>query len=461
MILEVNNTFDERRIYFLTGDASPMNEPKSERALSTESEAMQESSEPSGQSHKFVDKWAKDFHVSPFNSRKGSYSLVAHDPFAQKAKGRESIDNTITLVSSKGHPKLVARFFAIDTARDPSKFGLWSKITFVIKWCWVGFATLPRILKEAAKLYFLRGLQVWYRPEPLKDSIGRMETERERMVEERFRQYLKEHMGKSNSPVTLTYIASGSRCRREEDFSYDSSSWNRARPTASSARDSPSLAVTLKIITPVFYARFARAQSFHELLRAELIDGSQEDRSIWTDNVKGLLQLFPADSERQPFSISQLGPMDKLHWNILRRLRTSNPQGSSCKVALHEIPSSGSPDSSNAGMSSPSSPSLIPMNHPFSPLDQHVLLHCTIHEARSYRRTVTSILVADYLFSGNAEVLDGLDGITKIALTYWTIAALWDWSSALFSEELWVNYPKLVFEMGILHAWWVIKEWIL
>ena len=462
MILEVNNTFDERRVYFLTGDASPKDQPNVDGGSTAECEAVQNPSEPSGYFHHFKDNWAKDFHVSPFNSRKGSYSLVAHDPFAQKAKGRELIDNTITLSSSKGHPKLVARFFAVDTARDPSRFGFWSKTIFIMKWFSVGFATSPRILKEATKLYFLRGLHVWYRPEPLKDSIGRTETERERMVEERFRQYLKETLGKLRTPATLTYIAAGSRCRREEAFSYDSSSWNLSRPTASSTKDSLPVAVTLKVITPLFYARLARTQSFHELLRAELVNGHQDDRSIWTDNVEGLLQLFPSDIERRPFSISQLGPMDKLHWNILRRLRTANSQGPSRSNQSRNEPLNETANSANADISNPSSLSLTPtINVPFSPLDQHVLLHCTIHEARSYRRTVTSILVADYIFGGNAEVLDGLDGIAKISLTYWTIAALWAWSAALFSEELWINYPKLVFQMGILHAWWVIKEWIL
>ena len=461
MILEVNNTFDERRIYLLMGDASPKNQLDLAGGSITESEAGQGRSRSSIQSHKFKDSWAKDFHVSPFNSRKGSYSLVAHDPFAQKAKDYESIDNTITLNSSKGHPKLVARFFAVNSARDPSDFRFWSKTVFIMKWFWVGFATSPRIIKEAAKLYFLRGLHVWYRPEPLKDSIGRMETERERIVEERFRQYLKEHLGKSTSPATLTYIASGSRCRKEEAFSYDSSSWNRTRPTASLSNDSIPLAVTLKVTTPLFYARLARTQSFHELLRAELMSGPQDDRSIWTDNVEGLLQLFPSNSEKQPFSISQLGPMDKLHWNILRHLRTANPQSSSRNIESQNAPLGDFPDLASAGTSNTSFPSLTPINYPFSPLDQHVLLHCTIHEARSYRRTVTSILASDYIFRGNVEVLDGLDGITKIVLTYWTIAALWNWSAALFSEQLWVSYPKLVFEMGILHAWWVIKEWVL
>ena len=40
--------------------------------------------------------------------------------------------------------------------------------------------TFPRILREAGKLFWRRGLHVWYRPEVLESSIGRNETEDER-----------------------------------------------------------------------------------------------------------------------------------------------------------------------------------------------------------------------------------------------------------------------------------------
>ena len=461
MILEVNNTFDERRIYFLKGEALPNSELHPEDISCMEGTEEQGPSEPNLRSHKFKCKWSKDFHVSPFNSRKGSYSLLAYDPFAQRSKGTESIDNTITLKSSKGHPKLVARFFAIDVAIDPSGFGVWSKSLFIAKWCWVGLVTYPRIVKEAAKLFFLRKLPVWYRPEPLKDSIGRHETERERLIEERFRQFLKEHLESFKDSITLKYVASGSRCRREEQFSYDTSSWNRTDSMASPTKGRPPLSVTLKVLTPLFYSRLARAQSLQELFKAELSRYPEEDRSIWTENVGDLLQLFPPDGERQPFSIAQLGPMDNMHWNSLRRLRNAHPQEPRNRAGSQSTPSGNPPESANAGVPTPILPSLDPIKYPLSSLDQHVLLHCTIYEARTYRRTVTSILIADYIFGGNAEVWDGIDSIVKIGLTYWTIAALWEWSVALFSEELWVNYPKLAFEIGILHAWWVIKEWVL
>jgi hypothetical protein len=62
-----------------------------------------------GEITKFTNSWTKDFHVSPFNSRKCEYSLVAYDPLHPTMNGKGRIENTITLKSSKAGSKLVAR----------------------------------------------------------------------------------------------------------------------------------------------------------------------------------------------------------------------------------------------------------------------------------------------------------------------------------------------------------------
>lgn len=185
MILEVNNTFDERRIYFLknTSDmgiikdaVSPNDKSEDGDCDNVEKPASAEVYGANQNSAKFINKWAKDFHVSPFNSRKGSYTLNAYDPFFPQLSGGGSVNNTITLSSSKDHVKLVARIFSTQDSIDPSSLGSWEKLRFVATWWWVGFVTFPRIVREAGKLFFRRKLHVWYRPEVLKDSIGRRET---------------------------------------------------------------------------------------------------------------------------------------------------------------------------------------------------------------------------------------------------------------------------------------------
>ena len=186
MILEVNNTFDERRMYFLKAT-----EAESGASGSRDETVVEEVDDDDSQEQHSLDQklkgrltqsWPKDFHVSPFNSRKGAYSLSANDPFFPHLSSRAGtaiVDNTITLSSSKQHPKLIARVFSSTDSIDPYKLERWDTLQFIAAWWWVGLVTFPRIAREAAKLFFRKGLHVWYRPEVLKDSIGRNETQDE------------------------------------------------------------------------------------------------------------------------------------------------------------------------------------------------------------------------------------------------------------------------------------------
>ena len=184
MILEVNNTFDERRMYLLKGcHQDKLSEKVNDRELPLDKEDLDKVHDVDQANNeyfdekakKFTDSWSKDFHVSPFNSRKGSYGLSAYDPLSQS-----KINNTITMSSSKGHPKLVAKIFSTGHSINPSDMGALDTMKFVAAWWWVGFVTFPRIVREAAKLFFRRKLHVWYRPEVLRDSLGRKETGEER-----------------------------------------------------------------------------------------------------------------------------------------------------------------------------------------------------------------------------------------------------------------------------------------
>lgn len=188
MILEVNNTFDERRIYFLkdTGaDNGVFGDENEGPVAGTDDQNADQRQDPPAEKMpgRFAKSWQKDFHVSPFNSRKGGYSLSATDPFYPHLSSRAGaalVNNTITLSSSKQHPKLIARIFSSSDSIDPYELEGWGTIKFIAAWWWVGFVTFPRIVREAGKLFFQRKLHVWFRPEVLPDSIGRNETEDEK-----------------------------------------------------------------------------------------------------------------------------------------------------------------------------------------------------------------------------------------------------------------------------------------
>ena len=142
MIAEVNNTFDERRAYFL-----PMNQVDGQGSKGTHPD-HETGPLDSGCPQKFHHAWPKDFHVSPFSSRKGSYALSAFDPVLynapQQERGRagtNAIDIITTLLSSKGHPKLVARLWSNATPLDPATISNFQALKFLASWWWVGLVT--------------------------------------------------------------------------------------------------------------------------------------------------------------------------------------------------------------------------------------------------------------------------------------------------------------------------------
>jgi cyclopropane-fatty-acyl-phospholipid synthase len=124
---EVNNTFDEKHLYILTGPESGTNGFI-------------------GFSH------SKQFHVSPFNNREGYYD------FSFNVTG-DAAEVRIVL-NRDGHRIMAARLFGKGlplTAENLSSTLLHFPFTALM--------TMPRILKEAFKLFFIRKLPYVPKPE--------------------------------------------------------------------------------------------------------------------------------------------------------------------------------------------------------------------------------------------------------------------------------------------------------
>lgn len=245
----------------------------------------------------------KDFHVSPFNSRKGVYTVLAQDPLSRDMDGFRGLDVTITLNSSKNHPKLVARLFSDDEAVDPSSLGLLSKQIFIAKWFWVGFATFPRIVKEAAALFYRRKLHVWYRPEPLEASTGRHATSQEKVMEMCFRKYLAFLVSQSKDAVSVKYRASGLDDSTELVFDSPSAVAHGAKER-----------LKLSILTPAFYLRFIHYSDNATALSAEI----NESRTISADKPERLAAIFSAEAARGAQHISLIG---RLYLKMIRNTR--------------------------------------------------------------------------------------------------------------------------------------------
>ena len=189
MIFEVNNTFDERRTYFI----------------------QRNEVDGSASSAKFRKKWDKNFHVSAFNGRDGHYSLSATDLF--KAGSDSNIDTTIVLSRADNKPKLIARIFSRKPGVGPRHMATLQTYWFLARRWRVGFMTNPRILREA-RILWAKNLQVFCRPEVLRGSIGRIETREQTKLEPFFHDFLCRLGQDTGQTVTYIPAAGAARAKR-------------------------------------------------------------------------------------------------------------------------------------------------------------------------------------------------------------------------------------------------------
>ncbi|KAI0188240.1 hypothetical protein F4808DRAFT_446368 [Astrocystis sublimbata] len=288
VLAEVNNTFGEKRVYIF---------PSSETSADT-----------------FRETCAKDFHVSPFNSRKGTYSLTTTDPLRN-----EDLDVRVTLWSSKNCPKLVARWGLDAPAITPSESTLIPLLRCMIYWAWTVFATFPRIVYQALLLARVRGLHMWYRPEPNTSSIARAATPSERFLGCIFAEYIRyighylpmdmQIMIHSPRDIGSCAVAGGG------DVLLDIATLRQ--PQVSQANLN---LVDLRIHTPKFYRHMILSAGLADLLSHTMLSTWEENRMVWSNRPIDLIRLLQdaqkASDNARPFALKVIS--DPVNAGLLR-----------------------------------------------------------------------------------------------------------------------------------------------
>jgi DUF1365 family protein len=298
MVLEVNNTFGERRMYLLRPDRDGVENGRQKQKDKTLA---------------FSETWDKDFHVSPFNSRKGSYSLQAIDPLAtHEESGHVRIDNTIVLRSSKESPKIVARVWSEGPPYDAVNISNLKLARFIVAWWWVGFITFPRIVWQAQKLFFRRKLYVWYRPEVTETSVGRTYTSDETKLEPYFRAFLEAAVEKIHQPFRLIYQPAHSE--GEEVVMYSS---------GFTYEEDHKQTLTMRVVTPAFYSRFVHYGHTKEAFDREGMATDEKNRTIIVDQPMLLGALFDGIKAASIAGTGRSG--NDPRWTLLCWLRCPPP----------------------------------------------------------------------------------------------------------------------------------------
>lgn len=308
---------------------------------------------------------------------------MAADPLFPSMSGEGSINTTITLSSSSGSPKLIARVFSTEPGIDPSSMSVLQKINFIAKWWWVGLATFPRTVAQAFTLLFREKLPWVFKPEPRKDTLSRKADANEVFIEDIFRRHLRNFVQGCTIPVVVKYTATGTTNTTEEVM------------TSSSAQTAPSHQVKeleFRVLTPLFYSRYVHYPS---CLHA-IIEESQLLNSTISISDPGLVSEFAMSSSSKPTAPQFSSTWEKLCFNALNYLRTDAGRLQSCehKDVWDEV------DKTLTCLPK------IKDKHRISELERFMLTTCTLGERFEYVRKVGKMYLADHVAFGWAEILD-------------------------------------------------------
>ncbi|KAL1921578.1 uncharacterized protein VTP21DRAFT_11294 [Calcarisporiella thermophila] len=149
IVLEVNNTFGEKHIYVL----DPRQQIQKHRA-----------------GYQYAFKFARKFHVSPFNDRTGSYACYVSDPAHPDGFNLRLVvhEEQTTLAPHSGAPLSEnKKFMAQVRAHEVLPLTSNAVLKLLMRYPVDIFLTFPRILREAAILAYRKHLPVYPRPEPV------------------------------------------------------------------------------------------------------------------------------------------------------------------------------------------------------------------------------------------------------------------------------------------------------
>jgi DUF1365 family protein len=374
MILEVNNTFDERRLYLLRPSSAdkdkdlspPADEPTTNNALY------------------FRETWQKDFHVSPFNSRKGTYSLRAIDPLAAfEQSGHVKVDNTIVLRSDKNHPKLIARVFSTTPPTPALTIPNLALLKFLLSWWSVGFLTFPRIISQASTLFFKKNLYVWFRPEVHPSSLARPYTEDETTLEAIFRAFLTTIVESADKPLRLVYQAAHSN---DSELVLYSSAYLREKEHERT--------LSVKVLSPAFYSRFVHYACAKEAFDREGLVTDEKNRTVLVEPPHLLPVLL--DAIKQSTSQNKTKSLPSLHWHIHRLLH--------CPPAPPIYPST----------TTTTTTKIMTGIRTFPPSSLDLFARNSLHiDGAAYRRTTTKLFLAQRFTLGLPVLVTALDVLLR------------------------------------------------
>lgn len=247
-------------------------------------------------------------------------------------------------------------------------------------------------MMQSTILFFKHNLQFWYRPEPLKESIGRPANRIEKILEQVFREYLKYLVQRSTAPVTILYTPGGVAEAYEQTFI----SASTCGPGDSNFE------IKIKVLTPIFYSCFVHYAHDSEAIICEVA----ESCTLWTDKPEQLTRVF---LKKGSPTIHASNLLDYVLFQLIKSLR--------CRPDKIERPLT----SINRHSSSAKGIDIRGFRIPS--MDDFVLEQGDEELKNAYLRSVVRLFVADRIAMSSVSLLGMMDLMGKVGVS-WVLAFL-------------------------------------
>ncbi|KAJ5356012.1 hypothetical protein N7517_010621 [Penicillium concentricum] len=252
MIMEINNSFDEKRNVFF------QLEPESDKLVTKIDDLEREPkyldkkksvmSLPSLASARFYKAvWEKGIFASPFEKVDASIFTRVIDPL-QISLSKPTV-TIIKFVSfgPAGESRMVTRISCPEPPIDPVNVTATHLVRSIFMWTSLGTLTTPRIIFQALNIQYWKGLmQMIDRPMIRPGSVARHPTSIERRLEPFWRAFLSRCVERFPEPLELIYIPSTSISNDHVRF---------LSPSAGMGSNVAVKRLTVEAVDPGFYTR--------------------------------------------------------------------------------------------------------------------------------------------------------------------------------------------------------------
>lgn len=303
--------------------------------------------------------------------------------------GTGPIKLTITLSSDDGKAKLVARVNSRGEPADPSKMTWMEVQKFAMSQAWNTWATEPRTVYQAGLLLFKRGLSIFTVPEPLKTSISRKAKDHEVAIEKVFRQYLQAVVDSAKGRLRIRYKSAGLSGSMTESIA--------SSITHSAGEDEMETEVTIRVLTPLLYARMVRYGSVLEALLEE----TKQGQTLEVERLEEFVLRLRRDNGCA-VRARTYGLMDRLTMRSISLLRRPPKP----LINPTSLDPKNQEKSSKKGLDERGD------------VNDLMSLCADPEEARAYRLALLKLLLSDWLAAGNLDLLAMERFIGRIGLIW-------------------------------------------